>query len=182
MTRIEVDIPEGTSGDFEIAHYTNETTDNHWQVYLEMKVESHDSYTVLIKNSVNTYMPIMQDSEAEYNEHQWLWDNATGDVLIAGLGIGFVNEVLIANDNITSVTIVEIEQDVVDLVWEHCAKDDRFTLIIDDIETWDIPSDSSWDIAWFDTWDTKNILTMKEYNDLMIEKYSSYCDEIGIWT
>ena len=182
MTRIEVDIPEGTSGDFEIAHYTNETTDNYWQEYLALKNESHDSYTVLLKDSVKTYMPIMQDSEAEYNEQQWLWDNATGDVLIAGLGIGFVNEVLIANDNITSVTIVEIEQDVVDLVWEHCAKEDRFTLIIDDIETWDIPSDSSWDIAWFDTWDTNNTLTMKEYNDLMIEKYSSYCDEIGIWT
>ena len=33
MTRIEVNIPEGISGDFEIAHYTNETTDNRWQEY-----------------------------------------------------------------------------------------------------------------------------------------------------
>ena len=79
-------------------------------------------------------MPIMQDSEAEYNAHQWLWDNATGDVLIGGLGIGLVNEVLIDNDDITSVTIVENSQDVIDLVWEHCAKDDRFTLIQEDLE------------------------------------------------
>lgn len=181
MTRIEVDIPEGISGDFEIAHYTNETTDNYWQEYLALKNENHDSYTVLLKDSVNTYMPIMQDSEAEYNAHQWLWDNATGDVLIGGLGIGLVNEVLIDNDDITSVTIVENSQDVIDLVWEHCAKDDRFTLIQEDLETWDIPIDSSWDIAWLDTWLTDNTLNMKEYNEAMNSKYSPYCNEIGIW-
>ena len=35
---------------------------------LTLKNESHDSYTVLIKSSDATPMPIMQDSEAEYNE------------------------------------------------------------------------------------------------------------------
>ena len=181
MTRIEVNIPEGISGDFEIAHYTNETTDNRWQEYLALKNESHDSYTVFIKDDDLTPMPIMQDSEAEYNAHQWLWDNATGDVLIGGLGIGLVNEVLIDNDDITSITIVENSQDVIDLVWEHCAKDDRFTLIQEDLETWDIPTDSSWNIAWLDTWLTDNSLTMNEYDASMNDKYSPYCEEIKTW-
>ena len=39
MTRIEVDIPEGISNDYEIARYTSETTDNMWQMYLDMKNE-----------------------------------------------------------------------------------------------------------------------------------------------
>ena len=168
--KLTFDIPEAINGNFEIKKVT---TDN-----VSSTKEPLDTYTILYHND----KPIMQDPTKEYREHQPLWDNATGHVLIGGLGIGFVNQKLMDNPNVTSVTIVEIEQDVVDLVWEHCAKDDRFTLIIDDIETWDIPSDSSWDIAWFDTWDTNNTLTMKEYNDLMIEKYSSYCDEIGIWT
>ncbi|RZD54550.1 MAG: hypothetical protein CXT67_00605, partial [Methanobacteriota archaeon] len=130
--KINVNIPTGTSGDFEIANYSNETTDNNWQTYLSMKDETHTNYIVLLKS--NCVMPIMQDSEAEYNEHQWLWDNATGDVLIGGLGIGLVNQVLIDNPNITSVTIIENSQDVIDLVWEHCSKDERFTLIQEDIE------------------------------------------------
>ena len=103
MTRIQVNIPAAVSGDFEIAHYTNQTTDRQWQMYLDMKNESHSNYCVLIKDCCP--MPIMQDSEGEYREHQWLWNNATGDVLIGGLGIGMVNEFLINAPNINSVTI-----------------------------------------------------------------------------
>ena len=62
MTRIQVNIPAGVSGDFEIAHYTNQTTDRQWQLYLDMKNESHTNYCVLIKNDCP--MPIMQDSTA----------------------------------------------------------------------------------------------------------------------
>ena len=119
MTRITVNIPEGTSGDFEVAHYTNTTTDKQWQLYLEMKNESNLNYCVLLQNGCP--MPIMQDSEGEYREHQWLWDKATGHVLIGGLGIGMVNVALLTNPNVTSVTIIENSQDVINLVWPHCA-------------------------------------------------------------
>ena len=179
MTRITVNIPEGTSGDFEVAHYTNTTTDNKWQIYLEMKNESNLNYCVLLQNGCD--MPIMQDSEGEYREHQWLWDNATGDVLIGGLGIGMVNVALLTNPNITSVTIIENSQDVINLVWPNCAKDSRFNLIQTNIETWNPPSGSQWDVAWFDTWTSNNPLNCAEYETLMRNKYSTYCTEIGFW-
>jgi len=177
--KVSVSIPEGISGDFEIAHYTDETTDKMWPTYLSIKNEVHDEFTVLLKEGCA--MPIMQDSEAEYNEHQWLWDNATGDVLIGGLGIGFVNEVLIDNDEITSVTIIENSQDVIDLVWEHCTKDDRFSLIYADIETWEIPEGSFWDVAWFDTWLKDNSLSKKEHKEIITNKYSTYCGKLQAW-
>ena len=179
MTRIEVNIPEGISGNFEIAHYTSETTDNMWQTYLNMKNETHDSHIVLLKEGCS--MPIMQDSEAEYNEHQWLWDNATGDILIGGLGIGMIHQSLIDNPNVTSITIIELEQDVVDLVWEHCAKDDSFTLVVDNFETWTPPEDSSFDTVWGDTWLVDNPLTMANYRTHIKDKYSQYTPNIGFW-
>lgn len=179
MTRITVNIPQGTSGDWEVAHYTNTTTDKQWQIYLAMKNEAHANYCVLLKN--NCPMPIMQDSEGEYREHQWLWNNATGDVLIGGLGIGMVNEFLINAPNINSVTIIENSQDVIDLVWPHCAKDNRFTLIQADIETWTPPANSHWDVMWFDTWCSDNALTADEYEVLMTNKYSSYCTSMSFW-
>jgi spermidine synthase len=179
MSRIAVNIPEGTSGDFEIAHYTNETTDKQWQIYLQSKKESHSNYCVL--TTTTCPQPIMQDSEGEYKEHQWLWNNATGDVFIGGLGIGLCNAVLISNPNITSITIIENSQDVIDLVWPHCLKDDRFNLIHANIETWIPPQDSQWDIMWFDTWCSDNPLSMQEYKDLMINKYSIHCSNIGFW-
>ncbi len=179
MTRIQVNIPAGVSGDFEIAHYTNQTTDRQWQLYLDMKNESHTNYCVLIKDDCP--MPIMQDSTAEYNEHQWLWDNAVGDVLIAGLGIGMVNEFLINAPNITSVTIVENSQDVIDLVWPHCAKDNRFNLIKADIETWTPPANSHWNVMWFDTWCSDNPLSGNDYKTAMVNRYLPYCSIMGFW-
>jgi hypothetical protein len=177
--RIEVNIPEGTSGDYEIAHYTNETEDNMWQVYLEMKNETDEAFTVLIKEGCP--MPIMQDSEAEYNEHQWLWDNMTGDILVGGLGIGMINQALIDNPDITSVTIVEISQDVVDLVWDDCPKDDSFLLIVADFETWTPPEGTTYDVIWCDAWLWDNSLTYSAYRNLMTERYSPYTNEIGYW-
>ena len=72
----------------------DETTD--W------KLEMDNGELSLIKKSVGS---IMKDSATEYYQHQWLWDNATGDILVAGLGIGFLNKELIDNHNFNSVTI-----------------------------------------------------------------------------
>ena len=179
MSRVTVNIPEGVSGDFEIAHYTNETTDNLWPLYLEMKNESFDTYTVLLKKGCA--MPIMQDSLAEHNEHQWLWDNAKGDVLIGGLGIGLVHKTLMDNPEVTSVTIIENSQDVIDLVWDNCDKDDTFTLIKADVETWNPPEGSSWDVGWFDTWLIDNPMNIKQYKELIETRYGSYISSIGTW-
>ena len=36
IMRIDVDIPEGTLGDYQIAHYNNDTTDYNWQTYRKL--------------------------------------------------------------------------------------------------------------------------------------------------
>ena len=151
--KINVNIPAGVSGDFEIAHYTKDTTDNRWPLYLLHTNEAYDNYTVLLKKGHS--MPLMQDSEAEYNDHKWLWDNAKGDVLIGGLGIGMTHHILIENPNITSITIIE------------------------NINTWEIPADSHWDIGWFDTWISDG--DWGEYKTNMKEKYGPYITEINGW-
>jgi hypothetical protein len=175
--KLNVNIPVGVSGDFEIAHYTKDTTDNRWPLYLLHTNEAYDNYTVLLKKGCD--MPIMQDSEAEYNDHKWLWDNAKGDVLIGGLGIGMTHHILIENPNITSITIIEKYQDVIDLVWDNCVKDERFNLIHADINTWEIPADSHWDIGWFDTWISDG--DWGEYKTDMKKKYGPYITKINGW-
>ena len=168
MSRIIVNIPEGTSGEFSIQKITT----NH----IGGRDEPQDTSTVLYKDGIEN---IMQDTTHEYDEHQPLWDNATGDVLIGGLGIGFVNQKLIDNPNVTSVTIVEKNQEVIDLVWNSCPKDGTFTIIQDDIETWE-PT-SHYDVAWFDTWLTDNNMTKEEYDEFITEKYTTHCSWIGVW-
>tara|TARA_Y100000004_G_scaffold111584_1_gene125272 strand:- start:103 stop:621 length:519 start_codon:yes stop_codon:yes gene_type:complete len=165
--RITVDIPEAVNGIFEIKKVTSDS--------IVEKEEPFDTYTVLYMNGIE----IMQDTTHEYREHQDLWDNATGDVLIGGLGIGFVNQKLIDNPNVTSVTILEKNQEVIDLVWEHCPKDETFTLIHADIETWE-PT-QNFDSMWIDTWLMPDNPNQHEYNQKLIDKYEPYCNWIGVW-
>tara|TARA_Y100000992_G_C21049372_1_gene388789 strand:- start:325 stop:651 length:327 start_codon:yes stop_codon:yes gene_type:complete len=104
----------------------------------------------------------------------------SGDILIGGLGIGMINIPLLASDDVTSVTIIEKEQDVIDLVWADCAKDDRFTVVCADINTWEIPEGSSWDAAWFDTWLTHEE-PLATYQSRLTNKYSSFVTELNGW-
>ena len=145
----------------------------------DWRIETIDGECTLFENSFPR--SVMKDCSYEVKAHEWLWKNATGDILVAGLGIGFLNKVLIDYLDFDSVTIIENSQDVIDLVWEHCAKDETFTLITADIETWEIPEDSHWDYGWFDTWLVDNPMNIRQYKDLMYEKYGDYVTTMGNW-
>ena len=133
MTRIQVNIPEGTIGDWAIRVATGDSSTIFTQANgfstSSMWEEPYDTYTFLVYAPIGA---VMQDTTSEYAQHEPLWQGATGDVLIGGLGIGFVNQKLMDNPHVTSVTIVEKNQEVIDLVWQHCPKDARFSLVLKD--------------------------------------------------
>ena len=179
MQRIKVQIPESTNGVYTIKKIVGSSPNIYEQIMgfpISGKTEPHDEYTFLTKNGI----PIMQDTYHEYKEHQPLWDGATGAVLITGLGIGMVNVKLLTMPHVTSVTIVEVSQEVIDMVWPYCEKDERFTLIKENIETWIPPTESRWDYAWFDSWIGEG-MSLEEYDYFVREKYAPYCENIGVF-
>ena len=163
--RIRVDIPDGVSGKFSVQ-----------KVYISYwvgSVEPKDTYTILYSSGEN----IMQDTTREYREHKQFLKEAHGDILVAGLGLGMINESLMNNPNVKSITIVEKNQEVIDLVWPHCPKNEKIRLVHADIYDWE--PDSKWDIGWFDSWCGENQHT--EYQKNMNEKYSQVCEDIQFW-
>ena len=106
-----------------------------------------------------------------------VFNKAHGDVLVAGLGLGMIHQQLIENDDITSVTIVEKNQEVIDLVWEHCLKNEKFRLVHADIYEWQ--PDSTWDVGWFDSWIGE--CEQNFYFDFIEQKYGDFCKEIIFW-
>ena len=184
QSRYTAQIPEGTSNDYSIVH-CDTTNEADWPGifphYVDAKKEFPDieKYTLLVKDGYS--YPFMQDSFSEFEEHQWLWDNASGDILIGGLGLGMVNEALIRNDSVTSVTILEISQDVIDLVWPHCAKDDRFSVVKCDAETWEIPEGSQWDTVFLDCWTFDNPKNPVVWKQEMTTKYSPHATNLGFY-
>lgn len=183
MTRVQVNIPEGSINDWSIKVVTGDSstifTDALGTPATSMWEEPYGKYTFLLHNPSGI---VMLDTSLEYLQHEPLWQGATGNVLIGGLGIGFVNQKLMDNPNVTSVTIVEKNQEVIDLVWQHCPKDSRFTLVHADMETWIPPQGSYWDYAWLDSWINNNPLNPDEYATLMRNRFAPYCKEIGVWS
>ena len=105
----------------------------------------------------------------------------------AGFGLGVLHQALMSNDKVKSVTIVEKYQDVIDLVWDHCAKDDRFRLIHADI--YDVHFDKSndlFDVGWFDSWTSQdgvedNIADPMNYERDMRERFSDIVTDMHFW-
>lgn len=181
MNRIKVNIPSGSSGKYSIIKKTGAIPfvmeEILGQPFSDYPSELSDDYTFLYHDDIKF---VMSDNHHEYDSHQSLWNNMTGNILIAGLGVGMVNHKLILEPNVTSVTIVEKHQDVINLVWDHCPKDSRFTLVHSDIHTW--TPDKNYDLGWFDTWgaDLQNE-SLEEYKQKINEKYSSVCNSIAFW-
>ena len=127
--RYQVNIPDGVSGDY--------------------KVVNEGSATKLYQLIDSEWLVIMEDSELEAEQADSFLTAATGDVLVAGLGLGMVVQPLIDNNSVTSVTIVEKFQEVTDLVWSHVPQSSKVRLISGDIHTW--TPDKDFDVAWFDS-------------------------------
>lgn len=183
MTRIQVNIPDGVIGDWCVKSITGDSTTIFTDLYGNPSSseweEPYGKYTFLMHSPHQGL--IMMDTTTQYILHEPLWLGATGSVLIGGLGLGFVNQKLLDNPYVTSVTIVEKYQEVIDLVWPYCPKDSRFTLVHTDMETWNPPEGSYWNYAWIDTWTPDNPMTTSEYASHMSNKFAPYCDEIGVW-
>lgn len=93
--------------------------------------------------------PMMTDAEFERQTNIDAILQARGDALIAGLGIGLILQSFI--DNCTSVTVIEKERDVIDLV---AAAYPTVTVIHADIFDWS-PSRKAkplFDVIYFDIW------------------------------
>jgi hypothetical protein len=97
----------------------------------------------------------MSDTPTEQRENNELIQMAYGSVLIAGLGLGMVLVPLLANPNVTSITVVEISQDVIDLVGPHFT-DPRLKIVQADFLKWTPPRGARWDTIYFDIWPTIN--------------------------
>lgn len=118
---------------------------------------------------------VMSNTPAEYADHYKFIQRATGDVLIGGLGLGMVVAALLRKPEVSSITVVEISQDVIDLV-SPCYTDPRVIIVHGDLNTW-VP-DRHFDYAWYDIW---SYISGDEYQNMLditkrLRKYVSHSD------
>lgn len=182
------DVPEGEVGKWKIKKFEVKKTDM-WKQMTSMmdsgRYVPEGWYTGLFRKSSNfndTWEVIMSDTPDE------LWDmvdpirEATGRVLIAGLGLGVVLNGVLMNPAVTHVDVIELSEDVLALVKTHYEQKypGKITFIQANILEWIPPKDAHWNYAWFDIWDglcTDNLPEM----GMLHRRYCKKADVRGSW-
>ena len=125
-------------------------------MYRDKRYIKEGTYTSLYQNN---YL-IMSNTPAELSDHMAFINKAHGHILISGLGIGMVISKLLKKDNIESITIIELNKEVIELVGDTY-KHPKVKIINDNIFKW--KPDKHYDFAWHDIWNNiceDNLLEM----------------------
>jgi hypothetical protein len=99
------------------AHSVTKNEDIRWQMYFSKNAPG-DQVSVLVRK-IDNFL-IMSDSVVERETNELIVQEATGDVLMIGLGINLVNDRVLESPLVTSVTVVEKYADIIEHVPTKC--------------------------------------------------------------
>ena len=131
---------------------------------------------------------MMSDTPMEKFTNQYVLNYASGDILIAGLGIGMLPASLAEKDDVKSITILELNQEVIDLVEplirQNVTNADKIKII--QADAYKYPGENpntKYDWIYLDIWDS----FPGSYDDLpmldnIIEKYIPICPSCRVST
>ncbi len=110
-----------------------------------------------VAGASSMFSPMMSDTDMEWTTNRDVIRAANGDVLIGGLGLGFILRPILAKPEVTSVTVLEINGDVIDLVYPRILQagwpgESKLTIKHADALKWQAPKGVKWDTIYFDLW------------------------------
>lgn len=168
---IDLQLKEASSGDWKVEQFT--ITDNEAKIHNIRETLNCRGRFI----SSGTYWRlkcgsevVMSNTPAEIDDHIRFISKASGNVLIAGLGLGMVVKALLDKPEVHHITVVEKSEDVIKLVSPYY-QDSRVTIVHQDI--FDYKPTDTFDYAWFDIWtyiSEENYIEMKKLN----RKFAKY--------
>lgn len=177
-------MPEGKSGDWKIERYTVTDMDAlMFNIRNDLRLESDrnikpGTYTRLMCKST----VVMSDTPAEKGDHIQFFEQAKGQILINGLGLGYAIEVCCRKPKVKHITVIEKSPDVIKLSGTHYLRryPDKLTIIQADAFDWEPPKGKRYDVVWHDIWNNNcsdNLVEM----DQLEQKYDGIADWQGSW-
>ena len=146
-------VPPGKSGEWYIEQFI---IDKQGSAFSSLRIGGYvpeGEYTKLVRGKSNRSGPIMSDTPKEKLDHMEFFLEATGRVLINGLGLGCALNVVLHLPGVAEVTVIELSPDVIRLV-APSFPDPRVTIIEADARTWTPPRGVRYGAVWHDIWDS----------------------------
>jgi predicted membrane-bound spermidine synthase len=159
-------IPEGEIGEAKVKHH--QVTDFQLlraAVQRQMSTDQSKTYAQLL---VNNYL-VMSDTEMERYSNLDFYYEATGRVLVAGLGLGMIIHAAASKPEVTEIVVIEKSADVIALIEPTLPNNGtRIHVVEADILEWRPPKGETFDTMYFDIWAnicTDNLDDMKRLHN-----------------
>jgi hypothetical protein len=182
----KTELPEQEHGAWAIKKFTIEEQDSSlfnmqslFAGHLGRDVEPGD-FTKLVNTEHNYLM--MSDTPAELRDHFAPVMEAKDHCLIAGLGLGIVVEASLRKEDVTKVTVLELETDIIKMVHPYLNKKwgKKLEVIHCDALEWRPPKGQRYGMCWFDIWPSMDSDNLPEMH-LLHRRYGSKADWKGSW-
>lgn len=150
-----VTVPKGRKGPWRVAAFKPRVDLRYLRFWRDGRAPGVGTFTKLVHRDRGV---VMSDTVPEIHDALKHLDKLRGRVLITGLGLGMVPNMLMQlrpRSLIKSITIVEIDPDVVHLTGRHYMKADRrIRIVTANAFEWVPPAGTKFDCAWHDIWDS----------------------------
>jgi len=170
-----VAVPPGTRGPWTVERFVVEKEP--LQVKFGARAVRPGTYTRLSHAERGV---VMSDTPAEKRDHACFVHEARGHVLINGLGLGMCLGAVLAKPEVTKVTVVEADADVIALVGPAYAGDPRVEIVHCDAHAYQPPKGVRYGAVWHDIWDEICSDNLPEMTRLH-RKYGRRADWQGSW-
>jgi len=149
------DYPEEQVGNFRIHH--SKYSRGYYQMwgvkdYLLFRAKKPLPITLLQEKRGVKWHQWMIDDPPQWYAMQYYAEHSEGAVLTTGLGLGLIIFELVKNPSVTDITVVELNQHVIDLVSKYLPPDPRIHLVVGDFYDFIEVDSRQWDSIILDLW------------------------------
>lgn len=181
----QVDVPPGTLGDCVVEQFEVSPKDAAFSSLRAAISRSSAGRAVPVGKYTSLRLNgamLMSDTPAEILDLLDVFHDAKGPCLVNGLGLGVVVKGLLDKKEVSSVTVIEINQNVADYVGGHWKQKygNRLTIIAADALDYRPPRGLRYGYVWHDIWPAicrDNLEDMKRLH----RRYGRRCEKQGSW-
>ena len=117
---------------------------------------------------------VMSDTTMEKYTNLDFCANAYGDIIIGGLGIGMIIMAIQDKSEVNSITVIEKNQEVIDMVASQLNFNDKVNIICADVFEWKPERGVKYDMAYMDIWNWINEDVYKNEMQPLKRKYARF--------
>ena len=117
---------------------------------------------------------VMSDTGMEKRTNLKFCSKAHGDIILGGLGIGMVIMAIQDKPEVHSITVIEKNQEVIDLVASQLELNDKVKIVHADVFDWNPEKGVKYDMSYMDIWNYVNETVYRKEMQPLKRKYARF--------